>query len=90
MTFDIQIDPIEKNLIRENHLQLIKQISKNKNTPIFYTDGAYDQKSKISAASVMLYHNTKTAYKTWNLGIGMSIKNAELYVIKKTVEWLKI
>ena len=36
-----------------------KKILSEKNTAIFYTNGAHDKKSKISAASVVLYQNSK-------------------------------
>ena len=59
-----------------------------KNTTMFYTDETYDEKSKISAASVVLYQNFKILSKSWNLKIEMNITNVEIYVIKKTIEWI--
>jgi ribonuclease HI len=56
---------------------------------VFYTDAAFDSKTKILTASCVLYQNTKVAYKTWNLGIGMSIDDAELYAIEKATKWSK-
>ena len=86
-SIDVQIDLAEKSIVRENHLQLTKRILSQKDTAVFYTDGAYDEKSKISAASVVLYQNSKILSKSWNLGIGMNITNAEIYAIEKAIEW---
>ena len=83
---NFQIDLIKPELVRENHLQLIKRIIREKNTPIFYIDDVHDLNSKISTAAVMLYHNSKMASRAWNLGIGMNIADAELYAIKKSIE----
>ena len=54
-SIDLQIDSVEKNIIRKNHFQLTKRILNQKNTAVFYTDEAYDEKSKISAASVFFF-----------------------------------
>ena len=85
-SIDLQIDSIEKNIIRKNHFQFTKRILSQKNTAVFYTDEAYDEKSKISAASVVLYQNFKILSKSWNLEIEMNIINVEIYVIKKTIK----
>ena len=58
-----------------------------KNTTVFYTDEAYDEKSKISAALVVLYQNSKILSKSWNLEIEMNITDAEIYAIEKATEW---
>ena len=87
-SIDLQIDSVEKNIIRKNHFQLTKQILNQKNTAVFYTDKAYDEKSKISAASVVLYQNFKILSKSWNLEIEMNIIDVEIYVIEKTIEWI--
>ena len=63
-SIDVQIDSVEKNIIRKNHFQLTKRILSQKNTVVFYTDEAYDKKSKISAASVVLYQNFKILSKS--------------------------
>ena len=84
---DSHIELAEKNIVRENHLKSIKHISREKNTAIFYINGAYNQKSKIASASVILYQNSKTSSKSWNLGIGMKINNAETYAIEKAIKW---
>ena len=63
-SIDLQIDSAEKSIVRENHLQLTKRILSQKDTAVFYTDEAYDEKSKISAASVVLYQNFKTLSKS--------------------------
>ena len=54
-SIDLQINSAKKSIIRKNHFQLTKQILNQKNTAVFYTDEAHDEKSKISAASVVLY-----------------------------------
>ena len=59
---------------------------KQKNTAVFYTDEAYDEKSKISAASVVLYQNFKILSKSWNLEVEMNITDVEIYVIEKATE----
>ena len=84
----MQIDSVEKNIIRKNHFQLTKRILNQKNTALFYTDETYDEKFKISAASVMLYQNFKILSKSWNLKIEMNIIDAEIYAIEKTIEWV--
>jgi hypothetical protein len=56
------------------------------NSAVFYTDAAYDSKTKVSTASCVLYHNLRVAYKTWNLEIGMSINDAKLYAIEKAAK----
>ena len=63
-SIDVQIDSAEKSIVRENHLQLTKRILGQKDTAVFYTDEAYDEKSKISAASVVLYQNSKILSKS--------------------------
>ena len=63
-SIDLQIDSVEKNIIRKNHLQLTKQILSQKDTAVFYTDKTYDEKSKILAASVILYQNFKILSKS--------------------------
>ena len=85
-SIDLQIDLAEKNIIRKNYLQLTKQILSQKNTAVFYTDRAQDEKSNILAASVVLYQNFKVLSKSWNLEIGMKITDAEIYVIEKTIK----
>ena len=62
-SIDLQIDSAEKSIVRKNYLQLTKRILSQKNTAVFYTDEAYDEKSKISAASVVLYQNSKILSK---------------------------
>ncbi len=74
---------------RENHLKLIENIIQTSNSAAFYTDAAYDSTTKISTASCVLYQNAHFAYKTWKLGIGMSIDDAELYAIEKATKWSK-
>ena len=86
-SIDVQINLAKKSVIWKNHFQLTKQILGQKNTTVFYTDEAHDEKSKISAASVVLYQNFKILSKLWNLGIGMNIINAEIYAIEKITEW---
>ena len=86
-SIDVQVDSTEKNIVRENHLQLTKQILSQKNTAVFYTDGAHDEKSKISAASVVLYQNFKILSKLWNLEVEMNITDVEIYAIEKATEW---
>ena len=87
-SIDLQIDSIEKNIIRKNYFQLTKQILNQKDTAVFYTDKTYDEKSKISTASVVLYQNFKILSKSWNLKIEMNITDAEIYIIEKTIEWI--
>ena len=84
---DLQIDSVEKSIVRENHLQLTKQILSQKDTAVFYTDEAYDKKFKNSAASVVLYQNFKILSKSWNLGVEMNITDVEIYAIEKATEW---
>ena len=86
-SIDLQIDSVEKNIIRKNHFQLTKRILNQKNTVVFYTDKTYDEKFKISAASVMLYQNFKILSKSWNLEVEMNITDVEIYVIEKATEW---
>ena len=59
-----------------------------KNTAVFYTDKTYDKKSKISAASVVLYQNSKILSKLWNLEIEMNITDVKIYAIEKAIEWI--
>ena len=54
-SIDVQIDSVEKNIIRKNYFQLTKRILNQKNTAVFYTDEAYDKKFKISAASIFFF-----------------------------------
>ena len=54
-SIDVQIDSIEKNIVRENHLQLTKRILSQKDTAVFYTNETHDKKSKISAASIFFF-----------------------------------
>ena len=63
-SIDLQINSVEKNIIRKNHFQLTKRILNQKNTAVFYTDEVYDEKSKISAASVVLNQNFKILSKS--------------------------
>ena len=63
-SIDVRIDSIKKNIVRENHFQLTKRILNQKDTVVFYTDEAHDEKSKISAASVVLYQNSKILSKS--------------------------
>ena len=67
---------------------MTKRILNQKNTAVFYINEAYDEKSKISAASVVLYQNFKILSKSWNLEIEMNITDVEIYVIEKTIEWI--
>ena len=87
-SIDVQIDSAEKIIIRENHLQLTKRILSQKNTAVFYTNEIHDEKSKISAASVVLYQNFKILSKLWNLEVEMNITDVEIYVIEKAIEWI--
>ena len=84
----MQIDSAKKSIVRENHFQLTKQILNQKNIAVFYTDEAYDEKSKISAASVVLYQNFKILSKSWNLEIEMNITDVKIYVIEKAIKWI--
>ena len=86
-SIDVQINLAKKSVIWKNHFQLTKQILGQKNTTVFYTDEAHDEKSKISAASVVLYQNSKILSKSWNLGVGINITDAEIYAIEKTTKW---
>jgi ribonuclease HI len=74
---------------RDNHIKKVELILQSLNSTIFWTDAAYDTKTKISTASCVLYHDFHTAYKTWNLEIKMSINDAKLYAIEKTAKWSK-
>ena len=84
----MQIDSVEKNIVRKNHFQLTKQILSQKNTAVFYTDETYDEKFKNSAASVVLYQNFKILSKSWNLGIEINIIDVEIFAIEKAIEWV--
>jgi hypothetical protein len=44
---------------------------------------------KVSTTSCVLYHDSRTAYKTWNLEFEMSINDAKFYAIKKIAKWSK-
>ncbi len=65
------------------------EISTFKNAFSIYIDAAYDSRSKISTASCILYQSSRTTYKTWNLGIEMSIDDAKLYAIEKVTKWFE-
>jgi ribonuclease HI len=84
---DLEID--RETNTRENHLKKAKHIVKSSNLAMFYTNAAHDSKTKISTASSLLYYNSRIAFKTWNLEIEMSIDDAELYAIEKSVKWSK-
>ena len=62
-SINVQINSVKKNIIRKNHFQLTKQILNQKNTAVFYIDKTYDEKFKISAASIVLYQNFKILSK---------------------------
>ena len=85
-SIDLQIDSVEKNIIQKNHFQLTKQILSQKDTAMFYIDETYDEKSKISVASVVLYQNFKILSKSWNLKIEMNIIDVKIYVIEKAIK----
>ena len=87
-SIDVQIDSVEKNIIQKNHFQLTKRILSQKDTAVFYTNETYDEKSKFSAASVVLYQNFKILSKSSNLEIEINITNVQSYVIKKAIEWI--
>jgi ribonuclease HI len=74
---------------RETHLKKIETIFQTSTCAILYTNAVNDSKSKISAASCVYYNNTRTAYKSWNFRIEMSIDDAELYAIEKAISWFK-
>jgi ribonuclease HI len=74
---------------RNDHIKNIKLILQSLNSTIFYTDAAYDSTTKISTASCVLYQNSRTAYKTWNLEIEISINDAKIYKIEKAAKWSK-
>ena len=76
----------KKSIMRNDHFNLLKSIFRQKNVSIFYTDEAQN-KSKIISATVVLYQNSNTFYKCWNLEIEMSIEKSELYAIDKAIEW---
>ena len=59
-----------------------------KNTAVFYINETYDEKLKISAASIVLYQNFKILSKSWNLEIEINITDVEIYVIEKIIEWV--
>ncbi len=84
---NLEID--RKTKTRKNHFKKTKHIAKSSNLAMFYTDAAHDSKTKISTASSLLYYNSRIAFKTWNLDIEMSIDDAELYAIEKSVKWSK-
>ncbi len=86
----IELEINQNENAREIHLEKIKTILQTSNFAVFYTDSAYDLKTKISTASCILYHEDCTSYKTWNLEIEMSINDAELYAVEKTTKWSKI
>jgi ribonuclease HI len=73
---------------RDNHLKKIELIFQI-NWAVFYTDAAFDSKTKISTASCVLYQNFRSAYKTWNLEIETSINDAKLNAIEKVTKWSK-
>jgi ribonuclease HI len=80
---------IDSNVnVRDNHLKKVETILQI-NATIFYTNAAYDSKSKIATASCVLYQNSRTTYKTWNLEVEMSINDAKLYAIEKATKWSK-
>jgi ribonuclease HI len=74
---------------KKKHLRQVENITQTSNSGIFYTDAAFDSSTKTSTASCVLYHHSRTAYKTWNLEIGISIDDAELYAIEKATRWSK-
>jgi hypothetical protein len=74
---------------RDDHIKKIELILQLTNSAIFYTDAAYDSKTKVSIAACVLYQNSRTAYKTWNLEVEMSINDAKLYAIDKAAKWSK-
>jgi ribonuclease HI len=84
---DLEID--QNSYAKEKHLRRVENITQTSNSGIFYTDAAFDSITKTSTASCVLYHHSRTAYKTWNLEIEMSIDDAELYAIKKAIRLSK-
>jgi hypothetical protein len=85
-SLEIEIDSNAN--VWDNHLKKVETILQT-NAAFFYTDAAYDSKSKIATASCVLYQNFRTTYKTWNLEVEMSIDDAELYAIEKATKWSK-
>jgi hypothetical protein len=86
--FSLKLEIEQDAEIRENHLKKVEKLLLT-NSTVFYTDAAYDSKTKVSTASCVLYHNSRVAYKTWNLEIEMSINDAKLYAIEKAAKWSK-
>jgi ribonuclease HI len=84
---NLEINQIEN--ARDIHLKKVETILQTSKFAVFYTDVAFDSKTKILIASCILYHNSRMSYKTWNLEIEMSINDAELYAIEKATNWSK-
>jgi ribonuclease HI len=87
--FELKSSRLKKRKFTKNRLNfwflwISKRHISNKNT-----DSAYDLKTKVSITSCVLYHDFRTAYKTWDLEIEMSINNTELCEIEKTTKWSK-
>jgi hypothetical protein len=75
---------------REIHFKNVETDLQTSNFVVFYTDAAYNSKTKIATASCVLYYEDRTSYKIWNLKIEMNINDAELYTIEKITKWSKI
>jgi hypothetical protein len=85
----LKLDINQNAHARDNHIKKVELILQSSNSTIFYTDAAHNSKTKVSTALCVLYHDFRTAYKTWNLEIEMSIDDAKLYAIEKTAKWSK-
>lgn len=69
----------------KHHQALLRSIFGQKNTMVYYTDGA--QNTVNAASSSILYYNSQRIDQHWNLGNSMDIVDAEVLAIEKSIDF---
>ncbi|EGE08493.1 hypothetical protein TEQG_08793 [Trichophyton equinum CBS 127.97] len=77
---DFKISQSSKEIAKKEHIDLLKEVLKNKDSIIYYSDG-----SKLDSGylGVEIYNFRTSSYRSWGLGTNLEVFDAELFAIEQ-------
>ncbi len=86
---NIEISEDSKKESAEKHQKMISEFQKDQynNRIIIYTDKSKSETNQIGAGLIYTTNFSYYQWKAWNLGSKYEIFNAELFTIKKTIDF---
>ncbi|EGE07676.1 hypothetical protein TEQG_08765 [Trichophyton equinum CBS 127.97] len=77
---DFKISQSSKEIAKKEHIDLLKEVLKNKDSIIYYSDGSKLDSGYLGAG---IYNFRTSSYRSWGLGTDLEVFDAELFAIEQ-------